>query len=513
MKYQPSLFQATYDDYKVAKPIRLIEFFAGYGSQSLAMKYLGLDYESWRICEWNYKSFEAYKLLHSEDQTDYSSSLSADRIRAFLLDKGVSADWNKPMTEKQLRAMSEEELRKAYNAIIATHNLVDISRVHAEDLAIEKEDCRKHCYIASYSFPCGLAGEKVKTADGYKNIEDIQTGDFVQTHENRYRKVAKTMTKMADGYQTIKATGAVLQVTANHPLYVMRDGSLQWIHASEVRKGDYLSYNINKEEKRVELSDEELWLLGRYVADGFINKYLSYSVLFAVGFPKENEFLSRSPKQFAGRWKKFKKDCWEYRIADKDFQSLCFQFGNGAKNKRLPQWAMDLPKDQLKQFIDGYLSGDGHIRYVGSGKQIMFSTVSKELFMGIQQCLLKLYDRVCTLSIRKDGRKETFNDVYNGQLEIEFEGKSRCQFSDGNHAYGIVRSNERTDEEVRVYNMEVEEDNSYTIDNCIVHNCQDLSLAGKRKLMEKGSGTRSGLLWEFERIMLELQRERDLTSF
>lgn len=38
--------------------------------------------------------------------------------------------------------------------------------------------------------------------------------------------------------------------------------------------------------------------------------------------------------------------------------------------------------------------------------------------------------------------------------------------------------------------------------------CQDLSLAGKRQLMGKGSGTRSGLLWEVERILLEL-KDRD----
>ena len=34
--------------------------------------------------------------------------------------------------------------------------------------------------------------------------------------------------------------------------------------------------------------------------------------------------------------------------------------------------------------------------------------------------------------------------------------------------------------------------------------CQDLSLAGLGKGMEKGSGTRSGMLWEVERILDEL---------
>ena len=40
--------------------------------------------------------------------------------------------------------------------------------------------------------------------------------------------------------------------------------------------------------------------------------------------------------------------------------------------------------------------------------------------------------------------------------------------------------------------------------------CQDLSIAGKRRGMSKGSDTRSGLLWEVERLLLDAQeRERD----
>ena len=41
MKNQMSIFETIYPKYKITKPIRLIEFFAGYGSQALALKYLG----------------------------------------------------------------------------------------------------------------------------------------------------------------------------------------------------------------------------------------------------------------------------------------------------------------------------------------------------------------------------------------------------------------------------------------------------------------------------------------
>lgn len=40
--------------------------------------------------------------------------------------------------------------------------------------------------------------------------------------------------------------------------------------------------------------------------------------------------------------------------------------------------------------------------------------------------------------------------------------------------------------------------------------CQDLSAAGKRKGMKKGSGTRSGLLWEVERLLKETPELPDI---
>lgn len=43
--------------------------------------------------------------------------------------------------------------------------------------------------------------------------------------------------------------------------------------------------------------------------------------------------------------------------------------------------------------------------------------------------------------------------------------------------------------------------------------CQDLSTGGKTRGMKKGSGTRSGLLWEIERILKGLSKEKRLPKF
>ena len=138
---------------KINKPIRLIELFAGYGSQSLALKYLGIHFEHHRICEWAVKSIQAYKDLHfGDDNTDYSAGISREDVEKFLFERGISADYNEPMTMEQIHRMGEQKQRRVYNNIKATRNLVSVCNCHADDLAVTDTD--KYTYIMTYSFPC-----------------------------------------------------------------------------------------------------------------------------------------------------------------------------------------------------------------------------------------------------------------------------------------------------------------------------------------------------------------------
>jgi DNA (cytosine-5)-methyltransferase 1 len=138
---------------KITKPIRLIECFAGYGSQALALKYLGVDFEHWKIAEWAVKSIQAYKDMHfPDDSTDYSAEYSKEWLIDYLFAKCISADYNKPMTREQIARMGEDKIRTVYNNIIATHNLVSVCGVSGKDLEIADTD--KYDYILTYSFPC-----------------------------------------------------------------------------------------------------------------------------------------------------------------------------------------------------------------------------------------------------------------------------------------------------------------------------------------------------------------------
>ena len=156
---QISLFDGE-QKFNIDKPIRLIELFGGYGSQHFALEYLGANFEQWKLCEWAVKSIQAYKDAHfKDDNTDYSKDLTVEEIFTFLANKGISANYNEPMTYEQIKRLGEEKCRTIYNNIMATHNLVNIQQAKGSDFEIVDTD--KYCYMMTYSFPCqdlSLAG-------------------------------------------------------------------------------------------------------------------------------------------------------------------------------------------------------------------------------------------------------------------------------------------------------------------------------------------------------------------
>lgn len=150
---QTTIFENLYPTFKIDKKVRMITLFSGYDSQCLAMKYLGVDYEHYKTCEWAIKSIQALKDLHfTDDNTDYSKNLNKSELQDFLFNKGISSNYNEPMTREQINRLNEDNLRTIYNNIQATHNLVNIQQVKGSDLEIK--DIDKFDYILTYSFPC-----------------------------------------------------------------------------------------------------------------------------------------------------------------------------------------------------------------------------------------------------------------------------------------------------------------------------------------------------------------------
>lgn len=155
-------------EYKITSPIRLIELFAGVGSQAMALRNIGADFEHYITCEWWVQPNASYKAIHmANDDTDYSEGMDRDQLQQCLFNKGISVDGKKPMTLQQIQRKPEKWLREVYNNIIATHNIVDITQAKGEDLKITDTD--KYTYILTYSFPCqdlSVAGKMAGMDEG-----------------------------------------------------------------------------------------------------------------------------------------------------------------------------------------------------------------------------------------------------------------------------------------------------------------------------------------------------------
>jgi len=114
---------------------------------------------------------------------------------------------------------------------------------------------------------------------------------------------------------------------------------------------------------------------------------------------------------------------------------------------------------------------------------------------------IKAFHKVPAIYVRHDKRSVTFNDTYNSQIHKKDVGT----FVVGNYMCTKIKNIERTERPVEVFNMEVENDNSYTLENIIVHNCQDISVAGKQGGFTNGK--RSSLFFKVTGLIRELKEE------
>lgn len=163
-------FEHLNPKFKIDKPIRLIELFAGIGSQAKALQNLGVDFEKWVISEWEANATKSYKAIHCEnDNTDYSKGLNQKELINALFSMGISNDGKEPMTLKQVARKNEKWLRNTYNAYKATHNISNLMLAAGRDLNIV--DVENYIYILTYSFPCqdlSIAGKQAGMKKGSK---------------------------------------------------------------------------------------------------------------------------------------------------------------------------------------------------------------------------------------------------------------------------------------------------------------------------------------------------------
>lgn len=431
---------------------------------------------------------------------------------------------------------------QAHNALYpqwADRNYGDISKIDWDDVP--------DFDLFTYSFPCFIAGTLLYTSNGYTSIENIKEGDEVLTHANRFCKVEKIGKKPSNDLHRVKGMMFdEIVCTGEHPFYsrkMYRYGHFckraftepKWVKAKDLCKSDYLGYAIctKSELPRWEGSIDKRWgherrvnklkplfdkpsfwyIMGRYVGDGWMKTNEKYGSGIVICCSDRNEHSLVSALNEIGFHftKAIERTVYKYHISMNELNSFVKRYGHLAHGKRIDHDTINLPVNLLKSFIDGVLDSDGCF----TENEYKVSSVSRELIYGLQHCVAKVYN--CHSRLYKtakrgktviEGRVVNQRDQYSLVWHTDKRVQDKAFFEDG-YIWFPLQSVEKIEGTDIVYNIQVSDDHSYTANGAIVHNCTDISNAGRQKGFQVGSGTRSSLLWECCRA-IEAKRPRYL---
>lgn len=346
---------------------------------------------------------------------------------------------------------------------------------------------------------CLEPGTLIQTYSGLKPIEKIRKGELVLTHNGRFRKVLDVLKRyVSEPIIEIKPyCFNSISLTKEHPLFV----SKRWKEAGSLEKKDRLflpkirqiktpseydlstfgSFEFSEKDiwckmgfspkdgkqvkfpRRIPINKELAELFGWFVAEGGINKKLplisltnsSREVLQRINYLMEKLFRRKS-KIYRN------KDLFFSGKILKEF--LIKTCGKpGAENKRIPREILFGPVEILESFLSSYIKGDGH----KSERRISISTKSRQLANDLILAFVRLGKRT---RIDRDKRK--------GKEVYVVEASSLPAITHSNKSYPIdsgleffVRNKHERSYRGVVYNLEVEEDNSYVTESFTVHNC------------------------------------------
>ena len=405
--------------------------------------------------------------------------------------------------------------RASYEAMYDTEGewkAEDVTKLTPEEIPYADAWC--------FGFPCFEAGTLVMMDRGYKCIEDIRAGERVLTHKRRFRPVVRPMKHRAGEIYELDVFGVEnLRVTGEHPFLVKDGDSAKWKAVQELEAGDLIAVPVNRKAElpewdgisyerhgreyrldNLDLSSPDFWwFVGCYMGDGWyrVTKRKNASDNYRVVVACNEEKLERLKRHVDGMFRySVAKERTAYKVhfTNKELTVFLMRFGKGAGGKRLTETVFNLPEDLLRAFLEGYFETDGCM----VGKYRQASTISRELAYGIRDCVHKAYRMSCAVYRNEmpetcviEGRTVRQHDFYTVRFKEGRSDRDGSFFMDG-YVWCRFRGSRKVPFDGYVYNMEVEDDNSYTAGGLAAHNCQDISIAGKQRGLR---GKRSGIYY------------------
>lgn len=358
------------------------------------------------------------------------------------------------------------------------------------------DGCQKYLgiYDTAKGHPCFVENELIMTSNGYKRIKDIVVGDGVLSDDGKYHRVKELFTtpNVNDIYELISYGSPAIQVTGNHPFYAKkRRGTPTWKTVNNLERGDLIAVPINQYNKLPDLGFVDSsnldfwWCIGRYFGDGWRSHTIRKSgrktgqkiknviICCNKNNDETNEILSHASWCLI----RVTEEATTNKIyfKNKELYNWLEEFGDYAIGKHLTGTILNLPVEQLRSFLSGYFSADGHFDKITNEQT--FSTINKELALGIVACINKAYNRPCSLIKSRNDRVETIQGrqvnshaQYRGEFHYEARKQDQAFYEDG-MIWVPYRKKKKLEEIQTVYNFEVEDTHNYTVNNLLVHNC------------------------------------------
>ena len=395
-------------------------------------------------------------------------------------------------------------------------------------------------------FPCFPAGTLVLTRSGYVEIENVMVGDEVYTHNGRWMPVTSTMNRYADKTLTLKGGFHYgLRTTHEHPFYAShgrkrisvpnkerRRGNFNrvvyqspdWVDASSM-KGMYWSspvFDGNSLPRPIdpilnsagnvissvgEVTPSVMWLAGAWLGDGWLRRRNdrggNLSAVYLCCEKHEVDFvLSRIADCGLSATVDVCETTVKLIISCRAFAEWLFvNFGEHSHGKKIPAWVLECKQEYRQQLLDGYRWTDG----CDSRNGWKATTIGKKLALGIASLSHSLGYYCSLYFTARNGKREIMGRLCNESdtyvVESRQQRKQSSSFRIDRHVFSKCRDVSES-EGATVYNISVAEDESYVAEGVVVHNCQGLSVAGKRKGL---ADARSGLFWEMARVIYELR--------
>lgn len=417
--------------------------------------------------------------------------------------------------ETGVKAIATNDCFVAGTMILTDRGVVPIECVSAGDLAVTHKNRLRSVKYVNERLASALVS--VKTVLGTSAFQSTENHPILTVQRLGSKKFTEPEWKKAS---SLSSKDYLVLHTKRHDDHRYNDkNSLNFLDIpsiiGEQYNGDiYGNYYITKQgydgkrgkvriPTRLKICDELLFILGRYIAEGGHDKS-SYQISFAAN-ENEIEIQDRIESYFA----KFGVTCYRpingkartliftSKIFRAMFTSLC---GCGAENKHLPMIDKSyyvFSKNQMLKILAGYVGGDGHIATKPHRASVVCATTSRLLAYQISDVLHVL--GFVSLPTVRDHKKAShknpranpglWNPLYvlhMSEFDIEgfcellgiFRGKnttpdvSRRKFIDIGDYFAVkVKSVIKHKEQNVVYNLQVEEDETYVANSYVVHNC------------------------------------------